>query len=198
MPLRLFLLATLCCRAQEVPTEAPPAPATVSAPPPAAPPAPAPVSPRAARALAAGEALLGEPYRWGGRNEPGHPGVDCLGLLYLAWGSVTGTPWRRYPVNPSELVTSGLLGAPVPGLDGVLRAEVDTATLQPGDVLYFLMANYEIPDSPLWTHEGTPYWPWHTGLYAGDGRALHAQPGGRVRHQDLAGIAFDALYVTRP
>lgn len=193
MPLHLLLAVTLACQAQETPAvPAPAAPAEV----PAQAPTEAPT--RAERALAAGETLLGEPYRWGGRNEPGHPGVDCLGLLYLAWGSVTGTPWRRYPVNPSEIVASGLLGAPVPGLDGVLRAEVDMATLRPGDVLYFLMANYEIPDTPLWGHEGTPHWPWHTGLYVGEGRVLHAAPGARVRHQDLSGIAFDALYVTRP
>ena len=150
------------------------------------------------RALEAGRALIGEPYAWGGRNEPSNPGVDCLGLLFLAWGSVSDTPWRSYPVDPSKIVASGRLGAPVPGLDGVLRADVDLALLQPGDVLYLLVADYEIPDAPLWRHEGHDYWPWHTAMYAGEGRALHAQPGGRVRHQDLDGIAWDALYVTRP
>ncbi len=178
------------CQAQEAPTQ----PAVAATPVPQA----AKAQARGQQALEAGRALIGEPYEWGGRNQASHPGVDCLGLLYLAWGSVTGTPWRSYPVNPSEIVTSGKLGSPVPGLDAVLREDLDTSKLEPGDVLYFLVANYEIPDAPLWEHEDTPYWPWHTGMYAGDGRALHAEPGGRVRHQDLSGIPFDALYVTRP
>ena len=124
--------------------------------------------------------------------------MGCMGLVFLSWSAVTGTPWRRYPVNPSELVASGLLGPPVPGLDGVLRTEVDLAALHPGDVLYFLMADREIPDQPLWRHEDHDYWPWHMGMYAGEGRALHADPSSRVHHQDLSGIPFDALYVTRP
>jgi cell wall-associated NlpC family hydrolase len=157
-----------------------------------------PTTTPAQRAVTAARALIGEPYAWGGRDEPSHPGVDCLGLLYLAWGSVTDTPWRRYPVNPSALVAGGLLGQPVPGLDGVLRAELDPALLQPGDVLYLLVADYHIPDEPLWHHQGHDYWPWHTALYAGEGRVLHAEPGGRVRHQRVDSIAWDALYVTRP
>jgi cell wall-associated NlpC family hydrolase len=179
--LPLILLAV--CLGQESP---PADPATTTA------------TSRGERALEAGRALIGEPYRWGGRLDEGHPGVDCLGLLFLAWGAVSDTPWRGYPVDPSKIVASGKLGAHVTGLDGVLRADVDLALLQPGDVLYLLVADYEIPDAPLWRHEGHDYWPWHTALYAGEGRALHAQPGGRVRHQDLDGIAWDALYVTRP
>jgi len=186
--LALLLGALAVCQAQQ-PNE----PLQPDSQPPAIVPAPT----RGERALEAGRALIGEPYRWGGRNQSSHPGVDCLGLLYLAWGSVTGTPWRSYPVDPSKIVASGKLGAPAPGLDAVLREELDLAQLEPGDVLYFLVANYEIPDEPLWLHEDTPYWPWHTGMYAGEGRALHAEPGGRVRHQDLLGIHFDALYVTR-
>ncbi len=161
-------------------------------------PAPAEAAPTPhSQAVTAAEALIGEPYAWGGRNQPSHPGVDCLGLLYLAWGSVTGTSWRSYPVDPSKLVASGLLGQPVPGLDAVPRDKLDPASLQPGDVLYFLLQDYEIPDAPLWHHDDHDYWPWHTGLYAGEGRVLHAQPGGRVRSQRLDAVMFDALYVTR-
>ncbi len=188
-PLAAATLVLLgACQAQEPATPLPAAPPAAESPAPT----------RGDRALEAGRALIGEPYRWGGRKQASHPGVDCLGLLYLAWGAVTSTPWRSYPVNPSKLVASGKLGSPVEGMDAVLRADVDLSLLQTGDVLYFLVADYEIPDAPLWEHEGTPYWPWHTGLYAGEGRALHAEPGGRVRHQDLSGITFDALFVSRP
>jgi cell wall-associated NlpC family hydrolase len=183
----MILIATAllgACLAQDVPS------ASASA--------VSPASSPGQRALEAGRALIGEPYAWGGRGEPSHPGIDCLGLIFLAWGEVRDTPWRRFPVDPSKIVASGMLGQPVPGLDGVLRAGVAPDLLEPGDVLYFLMADYPIPDAPLWRHEGHDYHPWHTGLYAGEGRALHAQPGGRVRHQDLADIPFDALLVTRP
>jgi cell wall-associated NlpC family hydrolase len=150
------------------------------------------------RALEAGRAYLGEPWAWGGRATESHPGIGCMGLVFRAWGSVQGRSWRSYEVNPSELVAGGKLGRPVPGLDGILRGEVDVAQLEPGDVIYFLLRDYEIPDAPLWSHEGHDYWPWHMGLYAGDGRALHADPSSRVRHQRLEHVSYDALYVTRP
>jgi hypothetical protein len=123
--------------------------------------------------------------------------MDCLGRLYRAWGSVTGTGWRAYPVNPSELVASGLLGVPVAGMAGVMRADLRLSQLKAGDVLYLLIAGHEIPDAPLLIDGDTRYWPWHTALYAGYAEVLHAEPGGAVRRESLHALAFDALYVTR-
>ena len=142
---------------------------------------------------------LGKTWRWEGRDSPRYPGVDCLGLLYLAWGPVTGTAWTRYPTDPAPLVASGMLGQPLPGLDGRLRVEADLGLLRRGDVLYFLIAEREIPDEPLLVSQGLRYWPWHTGLYVGEDehQVLHAEPGGQVRLQPLEQIAYDALYVTR-
>lgn len=148
-------------------------------------------------ALTHAESYLGTPYRWGGRMEPSHPGIDCLGLLYLAWGPCTGTGWREYPVDPSKLVASGRLGAPEPGLDGVPRTELNHHRLQTGDVLYFLLAGYKIDDAPLLVQDGTQYWPWHTGLYVGGSEVIHAAPGGDVRQDILSSITFDALFATR-
>lgn len=179
--------------------------ASVGSEPPAPPSDPAPALPdpptaRAGSAIAAARHYLGVPYVWAGRDTAKHPGLDCLGLLYRAWGPVTGTPWTRYPVNPTQLVASGLLGGPVPGLDGVLRAALDPGLLRPGDVLYLLVAEYEIPDAPLWIHDGLRYWPWHTGLYVGEGTrtVIHAGPSSGVAEQPLDTLPFDALYVTRP
>ncbi len=149
------------------------------------------------KAVAAARSRLGIPYRWDGRQTNKLPGLDCLGLLFRSYGDVTGTSWWRYPVNPTPLVGSGLLGAPVPGLDAVLRADLDATQLQPGDVVYFLLANTPIPDDPLWTHDGSPYWPWHTGMYVGDGRVVQAQPGGVVTEGLIEDVRFDALFVTR-
>lgn len=148
-------------------------------------------------AIANAKGLLGEPYMWGGRNTEGNPGVDCLGLLFLAYGPPTSTPWRRYPVDPSKIVSSRRLGDPVPDLDGVSRATLKSDLLQRGDVLYLLMAEYVIEDEPLWDHGETRYWPWHTALYLGDGQVIHADPGGVVREQALGEMSFDALFVTR-
>lgn len=156
-----------------------------------------PPSPEAEAAIGAAREWLGTPYRWDGRGTEALPGLDCLGLMFRAYGDTTGTSWRKYPVDPSKLVASGLLGQPVEGLDGVLRKDLDPAALAPGDVVYFLMANRRIEDEPLWHHGGFPYWPWHTGLYAGDGKVLQADPWDAVQETDLYEVMWDALYVTR-
>ena len=140
---------------------------------------------------------IGTPYQWGGRGTAKNPGLDCLGLMFRGVAAATGASWTRFPVDPSKIVASGALGQPVPGLAGVLRGEVDVDLLHPGDALYFLLADYEIRDAPLWVSADVRYWPWHTALYADAGDVLHAAPGGVVRRQPLAEIAWDALYVTR-
>jgi len=117
--------------------------------------------------------------------------------MFLADGAVSGRSWRSFEVNPSELVANGKLGTPVPGVDGVLRGDVPVANLMPGDALYFLEADYPIQDAPLLVRGDTSYWPWHTGLYLGDGRVIHADPGSVVRIQDLEDLRFDALFATR-
>ena len=148
--------------------------------------------------LAEAQAWVGAPYRWSGRDTERLPGVDCLGLLFLAHARVTGGSWRSYPVDPHPLVASGKLGLPVAGVSAALRGEVPVGVLAPGDVLYFLLAEVPIPDEPLWTREGVRYWPWHTGLYVGGGRTLQATPGGVVEEVDLYGVSWDALNATRP
>lgn len=152
---------------------------------------------RVDRIVALARERLGEPYRWEGRGTDRFPGYDCLGILFRSFGAVDGRSWRTYEVNPSELVANGKLGAPVDGLDGILRDELDPVTLAKGDVLYFLLRDYRIPDDPLLVRGEAQYWPWHTGLYVGDGRVLHARPGESVMEQSLDSIAFDAVFVTR-
>ncbi|MEZ4316151.1 MAG: hypothetical protein R3F61_01550 [Myxococcota bacterium] len=154
---------------------------------------------RGERAVEVARQHLGTPYRWEGRGTQRLPGYDCLGILFRAWGRVDGRPWTTYEVNPSQLVAHGKLGAPVSGLEGVLRDDLpDLASLRPGDVLYFLLEGYTIPDEPLLVRGEARYWPWHTGLYAGSGIVLHASPGGEVMEQPLDEMRFDALFVTRP
>lgn len=163
-------------------------------------------------ALAQAQEWLGTPYAWGGRGTRRNAGMDCLGLLYRAWGPVRGTPWSRFPVDPDPLVESGLLGTPVQGLAGTDREAVALTQLRPGDVLYLLDAWREIEDAPLWERTRscepgeeadanglctTPYWPWHTVLYVDQGVVVHAAPGATVRTQLLSELDYDALFVTR-
>jgi cell wall-associated NlpC family hydrolase len=189
----MWLVLILSCGAAP-PPEAPPIAAAEIARPKIVAPSP---SPTAEAAIVAARTWLGTEYKWEGRGTDDHPGMDCLGLLFRAYGDTTGTSWKKYPVDPSPLVKSGLLGKPVAGLDGVLRKDLDPAALVKGDVLYFLMANKRIEDEPLWHHDGFPYWPWHTGLYAGEGRVLQADPWDTVQESDLYEVQWDALFVTR-
>lgn len=140
------------------------------------------------------------PWVWGGRASTKNPGIDCLGLVFRAYGRATGTPWWDYPVDPSKLVTSGRLGSPVSGLDGVARGAVPYDQLRRGDIVYFLLREYRIPDAPLWHHEGADYWPWHVGMYVDEGKrlVLNAHPTYNVIRMPIDDVLWDALYVTRP
>ena len=83
------------------------------------------------------------------------------------------------------------------GMDAVVRSDLRIGELLSGDVLYYLLENYQIPDAPLWQHDGVPYWPWHTAMYAGNGMILQANPGDRVVRSPLEEMSFHALFVTR-
>ncbi len=164
-------------------------------------PDPVPLTPtqavRAKAVIAEARRHIGQSSRWEGRDTEQHPGFDCLGILFRSYGTVTGTPWTEYSVDPSKLVASGKLGQPVAGLGGALRAQVPVRNLMPGDLLYFLDPGYELQDDPLAVIDGKPYWPWHTGLYLDDGTVLHADPRSTVRTQPLEERYFHALVATR-
>lgn len=165
------------------------------------------------RIIAAAESYLGRPYVFGGRaGRPGclragrrvrcRPGIDCQSLIFFAYEKVLGTPWRRFSVMPSRCVQQNQLGRPVPGLAGVLADELDRAALRKGDVLFFLLEDYNLQAAPpLWVHQQRRFGVWHTGLVhgrrAGEVRVIHAKPGAEVRIEALDHIPFDALYTVR-
>jgi len=144
-------------------------------------------------ALEHGTAYLGTPWAWNGQATTKNPGLGCMSLVFRSYSAATGTPRSRYPVNPSELVASGLLGTEVATIE-----RGDEVPFQAGDVVYFLLEGVEIPDEPLHVEGDAKFWPWHMGLYAGEGLVLHAEPGGEVRHQPLDEIAWDRVLGTRP
>ena len=139
------------------------------------------------------ESYMGTEWAWNGQGTAKNPGMVCMSLVFLAWSEASGVPRTKYPVDPSKTVSSGLLGAPV----GKWLRGAEVIGLERGDVVYFLTTT-EIPDEPLLTVGGTDYWPWHMGLYVGEGMTLHAEPGGVVRHQALDEVYWEALVATRP
>ena len=163
--------------------------------------------------IAEAEKYLGEPYVFGGRDgRPGcrrdnkpvrcSQGIDCQSLLFFAYEKVLKTKWTSYSVMPSVCVRRNQLGRPVPGLDGVLRADLAKSKLKKGDVLFFLIKDYNLEaDRPLWVKGQDKYGVWHTGLIHGrkdkQVRVIHAKPGDKVLIEPLDNIEFDALFVVR-
>ncbi len=145
---------------------------TLTATPPSAPaatapryaPAGAPDAAYPAPLITAARQYLGRPYRWAGRAES----LDCMGLVFLAWTDVTGQRWKELSVNPTELVASRALGAPVAGLDGVLTEHIDWSLLRSGDVVFFLSRVPNPAEPALATLDGEPHWVRHMALYEGD------------------------------
>lgn len=165
------------------------------------------------RIVAAAETFLGQPYVFGGRagrsgcRSEGRrvrcqEGIDCQSLIFFAYEKVVGTHWTKFSVMPSQSVKNQRLGRPVPGLDGVLAGKLDRTKLRTGDVLFFLLPEYNLDADPaLWTHEGMPYGVWHTALVHHaqdhDVRVIHAKPGAEVVIEPLDAIHFEALFVLR-
>ncbi len=145
------------------------------------------------QAIEHAEGYLGTPWAWNGQATAANPGLGCMSFVFRSYSAATGTPRASYSVNPSELVASGLLG---PQTAVISRGE--EVPFERGDVVFFLLAGYEIPDAPLHIDGDTKYWPWHMGLYTGEGQVLHSEPGGEVRYQALEDISWDRVLATRP
>lgn len=172
-----------------------------------------PASEKALTLLTAAEVYQGEEYVFGGRlgkrgcRRNGKPvrcreGIDCQSLIFFAFEDVGGKRWWDYSVMPTINVKRGELGQPVQGLDGVLEADLNPSLLAPGDVLFFLMDDYNLEvDGPLFEKNGHRYGTWHTGLFYGvkngEAQVLHAAPGDVVKIQPLQDIYFDALFAVR-
>ena len=165
------------------------------------------------RIVRAAEQYLGKPYVFGGRDgrrgcvRAGKrvrcaQGIDCQSLIFFAYEQVLGTRWTRFSVFPSVSVQRRELGRPVDGLAGVLAADADTARLRAGDVLFFLLEDYNLEADPaLLVKDGRSYGTWHTGLvHSRDGvqvKVIHAKPGDKVLIEPLEAVEFDGLFVMR-
>lgn len=163
-----------------------------------------PVSLKPVDGVVAARELLERPYEWGGRLRE-HEGIDCLGVVLAAAERVSGCGWRSFSVNPTDLVNSRALGAPVEVASGVLSAQLEISLLQPGDVV-MLMSPVENPSEPALTKVGgVPMWVWHVGIASSGGRwVVGDHHAGKVietgLHDSLRANAdeYAAVYVGRP
>lgn len=143
---------------------------------------------------------IGTEYKWDGRLTKKNPGLDCMGLVFLAYAKTTGNPWYNLSVKPSELVKNGKLGKSVEGLDGVLRDNINYELFKKGDIVYLLIKDFPIKDEPLKIINNQKYRPWHMGLYEGEKERLflNANPmSGCVQSDPIEDLPFDAVYATR-
>jgi len=165
------------------------------------------------RIITEAEKYLGRRYVFGGRDgrrgcrQGGKRvrcprGIDCQSLIFFAYEKVLRPRWTHFSVKPSVCIRENQLGRPVKGLDGVLAAELVRGRLRKGDVLFFLLKDYNLDaDRPLLVRGEDRYGVWHTGMVHGRRQnmvqVIHARPGEKVLIEPIDDIGFDAIFVVR-
>ncbi|MDR3166918.1 MAG: C40 family peptidase [Treponema sp.] len=110
------------------------------------------------RVLKAADQYLGTPYRYGGADRQG---LDCSGLVYLSFQDALG---MQVPRNTTTLY---------------IRAEpLADSRILPGDLVFFNTLGTGAGKAPVS----------HVGIYAGDGRFIHAASEG-----PKTGVIYSAL-----
>ncbi|MEW5737670.1 MAG: hypothetical protein AB1938_02025 [Myxococcota bacterium] len=123
-------------------------------------------------ALAAGRALVGQPYQLGGRLRKPGEGADCEAVIFAVAEKLTGCGWRSFPVDPTKMLATRALGDRVKGLDPVATKDLDLSALRPGDVVLLVAATQNPKEGPIGRLGDHDVWVWHTGVFTGDGRWL--------------------------
>ena len=141
-------------------------------------------------------------YLLGGRLRRPGEGTDCQGTIFYAAERIGRCGWRSFSVRSTETVAWRELGAPVPGMDPVATDLIDTGRLEPGDVLLLLHPAVNEAEAALASIRGVPVWVWHTAIYTGGGRFLHADFISERVHEEplvpfLTTNEYAGLFVTR-
>ena len=134
-------------------------------------------------------------YNWEGRMTHAHPGLDCLGLLFVTLEKKYGISWRNWSVKPSELI--GQLDKSHDKRT-VLLSDSDEAgllkKLKPGDLIFFLRPVVLSGDSPVARDKaGKSFYVWHTAIYDGNGKMLHASPFPDARGEETYKVVSEDL-----
>lgn len=128
---------------------------------------------------------LDTPYRFNGRLTTIHPDLDCMGICFRAYASVYSEKWTAYSVIPSKLIKAGQLGSAIDGKAHVYSEDL-VDTLQPGDIIYFLVDYPAIKDAAVATEGDKSFWVYHMGLHTENGRLIHASPwAGKTVEEEL-------------
>ena len=123
-------------------------------------------------------------YNVPGRLTSKYPGLDCLGLLFKVLQDKYGVSWTRWSYNPTTLVPQ-LSSEPKTYFASDYSRDPNGITngLKKGDFVFFLWPRRnEEADGKLREpamardQSGNQLWVWHTAMYAGDGRIIHATP----------------------
>ena len=117
---------------------------------------------------------LEHPYNWAGRETKKNPGLDAIGLLFIAINNKYGINWKRWSVKPSELIKQfgGAIGGPV----FLPEESSKVVQLDPGDLIFFLWP-MKMRDKPVAKDShGRNLYAWHEAIYSGNGNIIHASP----------------------
>lgn len=125
-----------------------------------------------ARVVEAARTLLGAPYRLGGRLKASDDGIDCQGLVFFAFQTISSCGWRSYSVFPTVSLPTDELGRRVAG--PIATRDVATLRLEPGDVLWLVGYDENPAEKSIGALDDKPVWVWHLGLATGEGRFINA------------------------
>lgn len=119
---------------------------------------------------------LGAQYNWEGRLTNAHPGLDCLGLIFVSLEKKYGISWSNWSVKPSELIYQ--LEQKHSKRTILLFASDEDSILKKvsaGDLIFFLRPVVLGGDEKAaMDSSGKDYYVWHAAIYEGNGKIVHA------------------------
>jgi len=121
---------------------------------------------------------LGTPYNHGGRNTPGRPGIDAIGLIMLSLRDRFGIDCNNWSPRCGEFLrqldkNGGMLT--ITPSDSTMDGAA-LKNLKDGDILFFLWPTCSAGADTAAAADpsGRPLFIWHAAVYCGRGEVIHA------------------------